>query len=172
MSLDLISVDRSSHADATDFLALLRARRERPCRHRAAERGQEFSSCDVACHVTLRLGSFMQWRDDTTLPSGKADRQVASMLPEDRFGDGLKAIDLRLQKVGRGFVENGRVSGFGAATAPPVGLKHHFRVPWGKNRSPKTGRFRPAARPTPSGKNRSHRSQMSIVSDVSEREWY
>jgi hypothetical protein len=36
MSLDLISVDRSSHADATDFLALLRARRERPCRYRAA----------------------------------------------------------------------------------------------------------------------------------------
>jgi hypothetical protein len=24
---------------------------------------------DVACHVTLRWGSFMQWRDDTTLPS-------------------------------------------------------------------------------------------------------
>ena len=34
---------------------LLRARRERPSR-RAAERGQEFSSFDVACHVTLRLG--------------------------------------------------------------------------------------------------------------------
>src|SRR5215831_6961959 len=36
---------------------LLRARRERPRRRRAAEqRGQEFSSSDVACHVTLRLG--------------------------------------------------------------------------------------------------------------------
>jgi transposase len=34
---------------------LLRARRERPGR-RAAERRQEFSSSDVACHVTLRLG--------------------------------------------------------------------------------------------------------------------
>ena len=35
---------------------LLRARRERPRGRRATERGQEFSSCDVACHVTLRLG--------------------------------------------------------------------------------------------------------------------
>jgi hypothetical protein len=35
---------------------LLRARRERP-RGRAAERGKEFSSSDVACHVTLRLGA-------------------------------------------------------------------------------------------------------------------
>jgi hypothetical protein len=34
---------------------LLRARCERP-RRRAAERGQEFSSSDVACHLTLRLG--------------------------------------------------------------------------------------------------------------------
>src|SRR5262245_64442799 len=34
---------------------LLRTRRERP-RRRAAERGQEFSSFDAACHVTLRLG--------------------------------------------------------------------------------------------------------------------
>jgi hypothetical protein len=33
---------------------LLCARRERP--HGAAERGYEFSSFDVACHVTLRLG--------------------------------------------------------------------------------------------------------------------
>jgi len=32
----------------------------------------------------------MQWSDDTTLPSGKADRQVASMLPEDRFGDAAR----------------------------------------------------------------------------------
>src|SRR5262249_52462150 len=35
---------------------LLRARRDRPRRRRAAERGQEFSSSDAACHVTLRLG--------------------------------------------------------------------------------------------------------------------
>src|SRR5215510_11918364 len=48
---------------------LLRARRERPRGCRAAECGQEFSSSYVACHVTLRRGSFMQWRDDTTLPS-------------------------------------------------------------------------------------------------------
>src|SRR5262249_54343379 len=35
---------------------LLRARRERPRRRPAAKRGQEFSSSDVACHVTLQLG--------------------------------------------------------------------------------------------------------------------
>jgi hypothetical protein len=35
---------------------LLRPRRERPRRRHAAERGQELSSSDVACHVTLRLG--------------------------------------------------------------------------------------------------------------------
>jgi len=35
---------------------LLRARCKRPCHRRAAERGQEFSSFDVACHVTLRWG--------------------------------------------------------------------------------------------------------------------
>ena len=35
---------------------LLRPRRERPSRRRAAERCQEFSSSNVACHVTLRLG--------------------------------------------------------------------------------------------------------------------
>jgi hypothetical protein len=34
---------------------LLRSRRERPRRH-AAQRRKEFSSSDVACHVTLRLG--------------------------------------------------------------------------------------------------------------------
>src|SRR5262245_50254289 len=49
-------------------LALLRPRRERP-RRRAAERGQELSSCDVACHVTLRLGVIHAMEDDTTLPS-------------------------------------------------------------------------------------------------------
>src|SRR5215831_11956056 len=38
------------------------ARRERPRGSSAAERGQEFSSCDVACHVTPPVGgSFMQW---------------------------------------------------------------------------------------------------------------
>src|SRR5262245_42080680 len=44
------------HADAPHPLALLRARRERPHRCAAEKRGQEFSSFDVACHVTLRLG--------------------------------------------------------------------------------------------------------------------
>src|SRR5262245_10772771 len=39
---------------------IIRRAGERPRRRRAAERGQEFSSLDVACHVTLRLGSFMQ----------------------------------------------------------------------------------------------------------------
>src|SRR5262249_49484608 len=29
----------------------------------------EFSSCDVACHVTLRLGVIHAMRDDTTVPS-------------------------------------------------------------------------------------------------------
>src|SRR5262245_32673259 len=47
---------------------LLRAQRERP-RSRAAERGQEFSSSDVACHVTLRLGVIHALEDDTTLPT-------------------------------------------------------------------------------------------------------
>ena len=42
---------------------LLRARRERPHRCAAEKRRQEFSSFDVACHVPLRLGSFMQWRE-------------------------------------------------------------------------------------------------------------
>jgi hypothetical protein len=50
---------------------LLRARRERPCHRRAAERGQEFSSSNVACHVTLRLGVIHATGNDTTLtPSG------------------------------------------------------------------------------------------------------
>src|SRR6516164_4595069 len=35
---------------------LLRARRERPRSRAAEKRGKEFSSSDVACHVTLRLG--------------------------------------------------------------------------------------------------------------------
>jgi hypothetical protein len=35
---------------------LLRARRERPRGRSAEKRGQEFSSLDVACHATLRLG--------------------------------------------------------------------------------------------------------------------
>jgi hypothetical protein len=48
---------------------LLRARRERPRDSRAAERGQEFSSFDVACHVTLRLGVIHEMSDDITLPS-------------------------------------------------------------------------------------------------------
>src|SRR5262245_17547812 len=38
-----------------NFSALLRPRRERP-RGRAAEQGQEFSSSDVACHVTPPVG--------------------------------------------------------------------------------------------------------------------
>jgi hypothetical protein len=35
---------------------LLRASRERPGGRASEQRGQEFSSFDVACHVTLRLG--------------------------------------------------------------------------------------------------------------------
>jgi hypothetical protein len=57
------------HADPPHPLALLRARRERPRYRYAAERGYEFSPSDVNCHVTLPWGSFMQWRDDITLPS-------------------------------------------------------------------------------------------------------
>src|SRR5262249_47476445 len=48
---------------------LLRARRERPRSCRPAKRGQEFPSSDVPRHMTLRWGSFMQWKNDTTLPS-------------------------------------------------------------------------------------------------------
>src|SRR6516165_9646918 len=44
------------HADMPHPLAMLRARRERPRSYCAAERRQEFSSSDVACRVTLRLG--------------------------------------------------------------------------------------------------------------------
>src|SRR5262245_6663928 len=40
----------------TGQVAARRARRERPRGGRPAERGQEFSSFDVACHVTLRWG--------------------------------------------------------------------------------------------------------------------
>jgi hypothetical protein len=58
----IVCCERHEHADAPHARALLPVRRERPSDGRAAERGQEFSSFDVACHVTLRLGSFMQWR--------------------------------------------------------------------------------------------------------------
>ena len=46
------------------FARLLRTRRERPCRC-AAERDNELSSSDVACHVTLPWGS-CNGRDDIT----------------------------------------------------------------------------------------------------------
>jgi len=45
------------------------ARRRRPRHRRAAERGQELSSFDVACHVTLRLGVIHAMGDDATFPS-------------------------------------------------------------------------------------------------------
>ena len=54
------------HANAAHPLGL-RAYGERPSGRRAAERGQEFSSFDMACHVTLRLGVIHAMRDDTTL---------------------------------------------------------------------------------------------------------
>jgi hypothetical protein len=38
-------------------------------RRAAKQRSQEFSSSDVACHVTLRLGGIHAMEDDTTLPS-------------------------------------------------------------------------------------------------------
>jgi hypothetical protein len=38
------------------------------------EGAAKFSSSDVACHVTPRWGSFMQWRDNTTqIPAGAAN---------------------------------------------------------------------------------------------------
>jgi hypothetical protein len=43
--------------DPPHSLRLLRPRRERPRSCCAAKSGQEFSSFDVACHVTLRLGA-------------------------------------------------------------------------------------------------------------------
>jgi hypothetical protein len=67
---------------------LLRARRERP-RGRAAERGKEFSSSDVACHVTLRLGVIHAVGDDSTLPS----RGAFGPLPARA---GLQDIELAL----------------------------------------------------------------------------
>src|SRR5262245_27828266 len=44
------------HLINTPCIELLRSRRERPRRRRAAEPRQEFSSFDMDCHVTLRLG--------------------------------------------------------------------------------------------------------------------
>src|ERR1700730_7597983 len=37
---------------------LLRARHKRPCSHRRAKRGSEFSPSDMDCHVTLPWGSY------------------------------------------------------------------------------------------------------------------
>src|SRR5262249_48713618 len=76
--------------DKRTFSCSLRPRRERPRRRRAAERGQEFSSCDVACHVTLPWKVMpMQWRDDIMLPSrGQRLRPIgkSSECLNDRLG--------------------------------------------------------------------------------------
>jgi hypothetical protein len=56
LSFRIVCGERQEHPDATHPIRLLRSRRERPCRSRAAEHSQECSSSDVACHVTLRLG--------------------------------------------------------------------------------------------------------------------
>ena len=56
LSIRMVGGQRPEHADAPHPFGLLRAHRERPCSRRAAKRGQEFSSFDVACHVTLQLG--------------------------------------------------------------------------------------------------------------------
>src|SRR5262249_53741064 len=57
LSFQIILGNSQQHTNPPHPLTLLRARRERPCSRCAAEqRGLEFSSCDVACHVTLRLG--------------------------------------------------------------------------------------------------------------------
>src|SRR5215471_2654968 len=55
-NLIVVRGSRSDVSDARGLGWLLRARRERPRRCRAAKRGHELSSLDVACHVTLRLG--------------------------------------------------------------------------------------------------------------------
>jgi hypothetical protein len=67
MSLDLISVDRSSIAlsvllcgaivgDSGQRPRLLRARRERPCCRRAAEQSEEFAPPDAKCHLIPPAG--------------------------------------------------------------------------------------------------------------------
>ena len=53
----------TDEADPQHFL-LLRTRRERTRSRSAKKRGQEFSSSDVACHVTLRLGVIHGGRTD------------------------------------------------------------------------------------------------------------
>jgi len=40
----------------------------------AAKQCNKLAPSDVACHLTLRLGVFMQWRDDTTLPPARCGR--------------------------------------------------------------------------------------------------
>src|SRR5262245_25485816 len=55
LSFSIIGDGIHEHADPA-HLRLLRPCRERPRRRRAAERGQEFSSSDVASHVTLWSG--------------------------------------------------------------------------------------------------------------------
>jgi hypothetical protein len=54
---ELPSIGLNAAEQADDrHRTLLRPRRERPRSCGAAERGQELSSSDVACHATLRLG--------------------------------------------------------------------------------------------------------------------
>ena len=40
----------------------------------AAKQCNKLAPSEVACHLTLRLGVFMQWRDDTTLPPARCGR--------------------------------------------------------------------------------------------------
>ena len=57
---------------------------------RNTERGQEFSSFDVACHVTLRLGVIHAMEDDTTLPS----RGLGLIAGQSKYGanDGISRV--------------------------------------------------------------------------------
>src|SRR5262249_59201317 len=67
------------HVSGAGHHRLLRARCERPRRRCAAERRQEFSPSDVACHVTLRLGVIHAMEGGYHVSIGqsvtKADRQ-------------------------------------------------------------------------------------------------
>jgi hypothetical protein len=66
LHLRIIFVGLYEHADALHPLALLRARRDWPCRRRASERDYEFSSCNRDSHWTpLRQVSTLGKRDDT-----------------------------------------------------------------------------------------------------------
>src|SRR5262249_18737473 len=64
-----IGGSKQQHADAPHALRLLRARRERPRRHRAAECDQQFPPSDGDCHTPLPC-EVRKWNDTTPRARG------------------------------------------------------------------------------------------------------